>query len=295
MTTASSLYQKLINRGAVRQLLRDAHLTVKRDLLGGLWRTVTRLRQIFRYFYPRIAVGVRWALRSHETSNYTYDLTPLNRQHVAHAVAIATAIPVNDVYAYFQELQDDDDLRCMVQRAVRANRQGHIADETMPYGRRLGWYAVCRATKPRVVVETGVDKGLGAVTLCAALLRNAQEGSPGNYFGIDINPEAGYLLQPPYDHVGQILYGDSLESLSSFEHAIDLFISDSDHSRDYEQREYECVESKLAEGAFILSDNSHVTDALALFSEERGRRFLFVKELPAGHWYPGAGIGFSFL
>src|SRR3546814_1929922 len=102
----------------------------------------------------------------------------------------------------------------------------------MPYGRRLGWYAVVRATKPRVVVETGVDKGLGAMVLCAALLRNAEEDRPGRYFGTDINPHAVYLLQPPYDSVGDILYGASLASLASFADSLDLFITDSDHSRD---------------------------------------------------------------
>src|SRR3546814_10426472 len=78
---------------------------------------------------------------------------------------------------------------------------------------------------------------------------------------------------------------DSLASLASFADSIDLFINDSDHSRDYERREYECIESKLADGGLILGDNAHATDVLMLFSEERGRRFLFAKEQPLNHWY----------
>jgi predicted O-methyltransferase YrrM len=268
---------------------------MNRHLLGRARRTALRLRQVVGYFRPRIAVGLRWALHSHETSNYTYDLTPLSKQHIAHAVAIATATPVSEIHTYFQELEDDDDLRQAICRALRTTRLRQVTDETMPYGRRLGWYAAVRATKPRVVVETGVDKGLGAVVLCAGLLRNAAESRPGRYFGTDINPQAGYLLQPPYDSMGEILYGDSLESLSAFAEPIDLFINDSDHSRDYERREYECIESKLAAGGLILSDNAHATEVLARFSEARGRRFLFTKEQPLGHWYPGAGIGFSFI
>lgn len=295
MTSAQNLYQRLLGQGVARNVLRTAHATVKRDLIGGPRRTILRLRQVARYFRPRIAVGLHWVLHSHETSNYTYELTSLSKQHIAHAVAIATATPVSEIYTYFQELEGDDDLRHTIRRAVRGSRHRHVADESMPYGRRLGWYAAVRATKPRIIVETGVDKGLGAVVLCAALIRNAEEGSPGTYFGTDINPEAGYLLQSPYDRGGRILYGDSLESLSNFAHPIDLFISDSDHSRNYEQREYECIESKLSEGGLILSDNAHVSDALARFSEARGRRFLFAKEQPVAHWYPGAGIGISFV
>ena len=41
----------------------------------------------------------------------------------------------------------------------------------MGYGRRLGWYALVRALKPRTVVETGADKGLGSCVLAALRLR----------------------------------------------------------------------------------------------------------------------------
>jgi hypothetical protein len=147
--------------------------------------------------------------------------------------------------------------------------------------------------KPKVIVETGVDKGLGSVLLCSALLRNQREGFPGRYFGTDIDGMAGYLLAPPYDSVGQILYGDSIESLGQLE-GVELFINDSDHSSDYERREYEIVAPKLTDRAIILGDNAHCNGELASFSRDYGRQFLFFREEPAGHWYPGAGIGISF-
>ena len=34
----------------------------------------------------------------------------------------------------------------------------------------------CGLTKPKIVVETGVDKGLGACVLTAALMKNSEEG-----------------------------------------------------------------------------------------------------------------------
>lgn len=52
-----------------------------------------------------------------------------------------------------------------------------------------------RATKPAVVVETGVDKGLGSCLLSAALTRNSEDEHPGYFYGTDINPKVGYLLQ----------------------------------------------------------------------------------------------------
>jgi hypothetical protein len=163
-----------------------------------------------------------------------------------------------------------------------------------PFGRRLGWYAVARAIKPRVIIETGVERGHGALLLCAALLRNEKEGFPGRYFGTDINPQAGWLLSDKYAAVGKILVGDSIASLHGISEPVDLFINDSDHSAEYEGREYEVIGPKLSHQAIVLGDNAHVTDKLAIFSRKTGRNFIMFHERPKDHWYPGAGIGISF-
>ena len=124
-----------------------------------------------------------------------------------------------------------------------------------------------------------------------ALNRNLAEGHKGRYFGIDINPKPVWLFQGSYREAGEILFGDSIESLQKLEGPIDLFINDSDHSAEYEEREYACISSKLSPKAVVLGDNAHVTDKLYKFAVSTGRRFLFFSEKPAEHWYPGAGIG----
>ena len=43
----------------------------------------------------------------------------------------------------------------------------------------IGWYSLIRATRPKIVIETGVDRGLGTAVIAAALKRNAEEGFPG--------------------------------------------------------------------------------------------------------------------
>lgn len=158
----------------------------------------------------------------------------------------------------------------------------------------MGWYALVRALKPTLVIETGIDKGLGGVLICAALLRNAAEGRPGIYVGTDIRPDAGFLVSGPYKAVGHILYGDSLTSLMALHQPIDMFINDSDHDPAYEAREYRAVAAKLHQHSVILSDNAHSADALEHFAEETGRRFVFFREQPANHWYSGGGIGIAF-
>ena len=90
------------------------------------------------------------------------------------------------------------------------------------------------------------------------------------------------------------MYGDSVARLRLLREPIDLFINDSDHSPGYELLEYETIEPKLSAQAIVLGDNAHATATLMLWSEKTERQFLFWKEEPVRHWYPGAGIGISF-
>ena len=135
---------------------------------------------------------------------------------------------------------------------------------------------------------------MGSVVLCAALLRNKEEGYLGRYYGTDINKNAGYFLDGKYLDVGEIIYGDSITSLKKFDKMIDIFINDSDHSPIYEYEEYKTIKNKLSPKALILGDNSHETDKLLKFSIENRRNFILFREEPKDHWYPGAGIGISF-
>jgi predicted O-methyltransferase YrrM len=254
-------------------------------------RRVSALRASRRfydfYFRPRTSSIFSVVLATGETHNFTYELTERNLLYLAETIACVTQKPSLEIEGYIEEARNDGELRNLTLEDKRSDLQ-------CPFGRRLGWYAIARATRPRVIVETGVERGHGALILCAALLRNANNGKPGRYYGTDINPAAGRLLTGKYAEVGKILYGDSIESLRRLGETIDLFINDSDHSVDYEFAEYLTIADKLSPGALVLGDNAHVTDKLAQFSRLHGRRFLFFQEDPKNHWYPGGGIGISF-
>ncbi len=259
-----------------------------------LRRIPERLSVASSYVEPPLRQVFSWLFQSREVTNFTYDLTDTNKDYLAAMISVVTRAPVAQVRSYVDEPAGDEELLEHVRSCTLQSAQRDTADPECQFGRRLGWYAFVRVLRPRVVVETGVDKGLGSVLLASALARNAHEGSQGTYYGTDTNPAAGYLLQGRYREHGTILYGDSIESLKVLSSKIDLFINDSDHSADYEAREYETVRAKLAPGAIVLGDNCHCTDALYRFSLRTGRRFLFFAERPEQHWYPGAGIGVSF-
>lgn len=263
------------------------------------------LGRILLFFYRALlALGaalhplrpaMKWLFASRETTNFTYELEADNKRYLAAMIADIFGMSCRQVMAFIEELETDEELRSHILEETLKSDFAFIADSTIRYSRRVGWYAVVRAMKPKVVVETGVDKGMGSCVLTAALRRNAQEGTEGKYYGTDINPRAGYLLSGPYAGFGEILYGDSIESLKALETPIDLFINDSDHSADYEAAEYETIAGKLSEHAVLLSDNAHCSGRLLDFSLKQKRSFLFYQEKPVNHWYPGAGIGFSFV
>lgn len=235
-----------------------------------------------------------WLRNSKESTNFNYNLKPSNEEYLAILVSYASRKPLEEIKGYMSEIKTDEAFRQYIREKIRASEFSFRADEELRFHRRLGWYAFVRALKPRLVIETGVDKGLGSCTLCAAILRNRAEGHAGRYLGTDIDPNAGYLLGPPYSEAGEILYGDSIESLKKIDGPVDIFLNDSDHSAEYEAKEYEIIAPKLSPHAVILGDNSHATDKLMQFALRTGRKYLFFDEEPEGHWYPGGGLGIAF-
>ncbi|MFG3708543.1 class I SAM-dependent methyltransferase [Micromonospora sp. NPDC047670] len=251
-----------------------------------------RLARVARHDAKVLRTSARWLVTSREHHNYTYDLTKLSRHHLAWFVSVVCDVPVKQVRAYFAEIESDDVLRRHIESATAGAARRGLADKQVRYARRIGWYAIVRATRPGHVVETGVDKGLGSCVLAAALLRNAADGHPGRVTSLDINPEAGYLARSaPWSEVVDLVIGDSIASIAALDRPVDLFLHDSDHSRAHEKREFEAVEGKLAPGAVLLTDNVTATNVLAEHAERTGRRFLAYRETPANHWYPGDGIG----
>ena len=265
---------------------------VRLPVVGPAFVAAFRARIAGRHVAKEARRAFSWWRHSREVTNFTYDLTPRNLLHLAAFLAQASGAEVARVQALMRELDLDEALRAHIRRATLASPDLHHADASPRYGRRIGWYVLARLLRPRFVVETGVDKGLGACVLAAALLRNAAEGAPGRYLGIDRNPQAGWLFAGPWSSVGRVVHGDSLEELARLE-CIDFLLHDSDHAPDYEAREYEVALPRLSDGGIVLSDNAHASDALWGFASRTKRRYLYFAEEPRAHWYRGGGIGLA--
>ncbi|WP_417430146.1 class I SAM-dependent methyltransferase [Kiloniella sp.] len=267
---------------------------IRLPYIGRLILMYQRSKYPLKQYLVKGRVMVKWLIHSKEITNYTYDLTPLNKTHLAATLAEVLSRPYSEVWGFITELEADTDLALHISDATEKNEHSFVADKNVKFGRRLGWYVIARVIKPQVIVETGVDKGLGACILAAALKRNKADGFPGYYYGTDIYPKAGYLLSGKYADFGTVLYGDSLETLKAFEKTIDMFINDSDHSPSYEIQEYNAIKKNIRAKSVILSDNSQSTNELLNYSLQTNRNFLYFQEKPLDHWYNGAGIGISF-
>lgn len=245
------------------------------------------------YVAERLVAMARWTLVARETTNLTYPLTPLNERYLGHLIANVTGASVGRVLELMREPAEDAALHADLDARSRAAPDAWMVARHPEFGRRVGWYALVRLLHPAMVVEAGVDKGLGASLLCRALDRNAAEGHSGRYVGIDINPAAGSLFGGPWSRHGRIEIGDSRHVLAAFDRSIDLFISDSDHDPAFEATEYEVAAAHLSDHATIVADNAHVSVALARFAEEHGWCFHYLREEPDRHWYPGASIAIA--
>jgi len=252
------------------------------------FRLFIALREIIRFTSSLTS----WLLGSREHTNFTYDIDAVSRAYLAGTVAVVTRTSKADIDGYFSELENDLELhRALRQRAVEVGARFGV-DKVPKYGRRLAWYALTRASKPELIVETGVDKGLGAMVLAAALLRNAQGGHKGRLVAVDSNPRSGCLVEAPFSEFIDLRIGDSLEVIDSLrDEMVDLFIHDSDHRYLHETAELERILPRLSPFGFLVSDAATESTALADFAARNGLNFLFAPEYPINHWSRGQGLG----
>jgi hypothetical protein len=245
-----------------------------------------RAMLVARYDARLIGRSVNWLVHGRETHNLTYDLDSLNQDQLCWFISAVTGAEIGQVRAWMRELEDDSKLADHLTSRLSSNPHWRIGAKEPQWARRSGWYAIVRAVQPDHVVETGTHLGLGSSVIAAALLRNGH----GRLTTIDIDQESGYLIGEPWASVIDRLTGSSIDLLGGLKD-VGMFLHDSLHTYDYEAEEFAAVEPSLRPDAIILSDNAHDSSALSDWAERSGRHYLFFKEQPLDHWWPGDGIG----
>jgi hypothetical protein len=213
-----------------------------------------------------------------------------NREELAAFVGDAFDTAPGEVERYFRETEDDPELN---ERLEERLKQRKDRKRTPFFGRRLGWYAIARVLKPKVIVETGIHDGLGSVLLLRALGRNGAEGTPGQLISVDINPQSGWLVADRLRAKWQPVFGSTFDVLDDAVRGLEvgMIVHDSQHTYECELFEFSTAVARAAPTVALVSDNAHATSALRDVCDDLGIEYRFFREQPTGHFYPGAGIG----
>jgi hypothetical protein len=239
--------------------------------------------------YPRaVAANPRAALhylvRDREFTNLTYEIE--NVGELVEVVAASIGRPRDEIARYVGEPHADEAFLASLRAALRARADRN--DEPR-FGRRLGWYALVRALRPELVVETGVHDGLGSALLLLALHRNNR----GRLLGFDVDRSSGWLVPDALRDRYALVLGDVRATLGPALAAerVGLFVHDSLHTYEHERFELELALARSDGSCVLVSDNAHATTALADVCREHGLRYALFRERPLRHFYPGAALG----
>jgi hypothetical protein len=251
------------------------------------FRWISKARAVRRYG-GRVSQHLAYVLAGAEPDNFTYELA--NEDELASWVADVAGVSRDRADGVFAEFRGDRVLAERVRGATAAHRLWSKASP--PFGKRVAWYAFARLLAPALIVETGVQDGLGALALLRALERNRKEGRVGRLVSFDINPSAGWMVgSHPLWEMRLEPATRGLPSLLDSGPPVGLFIHDSLHTYENERAELELGAAHLAPEGVLLSDNAHVTRALADVCASSGLRYFEFRERPAGHFYPGGAMG----
>jgi predicted O-methyltransferase YrrM len=130
-------------------------------------------------------------------------------------------------------------------------------------------YVICRALRPRVVVETGVGSGVTTSFILQAMAANDE----GRLWSIDLPPIgaeqfAGSFVPQPLRSRWTLRRGrsrDLLPQLLNDLPAPDVFLYDSLHTTRNMTFEFQAAWQKMNPGGVLLSDDIHMSKAFARF------------------------------
>lgn len=268
---------------------------IKKNRWIMLFPRIFKAFRVYGFFIPLSKKIFEFGFFSKETSSFTYNLTAFNEKYIIHSIALVTHKSVDEIETYFNEIKDDKVIQKYILDKLVVSEYKNFKDKRCDFGSRMAWYALVRAIKPLVVVENGVEIGYTAALLCRAIQKNNEEGFNGSYYGFDINEKAGYLVKDAYfDDIVSFRYGDAINSILEFTQKINFYFSDGARTPEYEHKEFNALLSHLSANAIIASNKMAFSTELASFSQLNDRKFIYFKEEPK-HWYPGSGLGISFV
>jgi hypothetical protein len=232
----------------------------------------------------------RYVLLDPEVGDFSYALD--NEHELVDFLARALGLERTTIAGYLAEIATDEKLRRELAERVRWRVD---MKRRIGFGPRVGWYAITRAVKPRLIVETGIKHGLGSLVLLSALERNAREGSPGQLISFDTDPFSGWVVPEHLRERWQPVLASTFDALDvTLEgREVDLFICDTPPNYEIESFEMRTAMRHASKDIALIAANGDRTTALPELAAEMNGEYCHFVERPRRHIYPGAGLGLA--
>ncbi len=174
-------------------------------------------------------------------------------------------ISVSEVKSYLQESKEVVDYERM---KIKTGKYWQISKDEV-----RAIYAIIRARKPDIVIETGMGPGVSTTTILWAMKKKGRLISidPGIPYGKG-DREIGFII--PQDLKSNLEYvkgftSSKLKDVLNSLQRLDVFFHDSDHSYENVKFELNSVWPKIRNDPLILIDNYDWSNAAADFAEEK--------------------------
>lgn len=233
-------------------------------------------------------IYLRYLLWDPEVESYSYDIA--NDDELCAFSAAHFGITADQARAYLAEARTDPELTT---RLSERTRWRFDAKTKLPIGNRLLWYVAARATKPKLVVETGIYEGLGSLVLLRALEHNAAEGVDGRLVSLDFDPLCGFLVRedPKLTARWTKVIGMSSELLPDVVagEPIGLLLQDTPHTEENQRHEFGVALRQAADPLVLIEGSGGYCPTMGQLAEQLGVELLHFREQPKDHFWRAPG------
>jgi len=252
---------------------------------------ISKINVYFRYKKKRIVLALNWIFFSKEISNFTYEIE--NQNEIVHTCEIITGLN----YDFLKDILNEIDFNNTEFRNFFSKEYYENYPNKNIFGRRLLWYLLVRSLKPELVIESGIDKGMGSCLLIYAQYKNSlEENKDFEFIGTDIKKKDNFcfnLKNKKYEKY-KFIFEDTLNFLSKFNGKKKIiYISDAEHNYDFELKEFNLIKKNLSNNSLIISDNN--SGSLSKFSILNNKKLIYFHEKSKNFWYHGATTSVSYF
>ena len=253
---------------------------------------ISKFNLYLRYKKKKFFLGLKWIFFGREISNFSYEIN--NIDEILHTCQIITSSEIHKLKNILNEINfENSDLKDFFSDNFFNNYE-----KKNIFGRRLLWYILVRSLKPNLVIESGVDKGLGSALMIYAQYKNTQEEKNKNfeYVGTDIIEKKNFLFNFKNSKfkMYKFIFEDTLKFLQNFKDKKKIiYISDAEHNYDFELKEFNLIKKNLIDNSVIISDNN--SGSLSSFSIKNNKKLIYFHEEPKNFWYGGGTSSVSYF